>query len=65
MTKLCQSLEHLQVAWNSRPNKKVKLTKIEVKHPIARGMDPEVDAANKSINIDNSDKADIGQKNPF
>ena len=26
MTKLCQSLEHLQVAWNSRPNKKVKLT---------------------------------------
>ncbi len=40
MTKLCKSLQELQVVWNSRPGKPFHIPKITVTHPEARGLEP-------------------------
>ncbi len=69
MTKLCQTLEDLQIVWNSRPGKKIEKVKIQVKHPPAKGkqegdMDIE-DAAAKEVKIDNSIKPAIDDDQPF
>lgn len=64
MTKLCQTLEDLQVVWNSKPNKKIKKEKIKITHPPIRGME-HANELDKGIDIGSSVGPSVENKSPF
>ena len=53
MTRLCQTKQDLQVLWNSRVAKPWRAPVIRVKHPPARGQEPELrDPPPRSAEVD-------------